>query len=80
MLKTRKNGSKFTTGKYINAIKIIKPFPFMPVSNFPWLNIFSILQKEALSVFWSIQGVIQRNQGKTVDFPLIEKGRKNTNN
>ena len=35
MLKTRKNGSKFTTGKYINAIKIIKPFPFMPVSNFP---------------------------------------------
>ena len=50
--KMGRNDRKFTIGKYhINTVEIIKLFQvniFIPVTKFPCLTIFFILQKEAL--------------------------------
>ena len=62
-VKMGRNDSKFTIGKYfINTMDIIKLFRiniFMPVSS---LENLVILQKEAISDLWSVQGALQRNQ------------------
>ena len=79
-VKTGRNGSKFTIGKYhINIMEIIKLFQvnnFMPVTKFPSLTIWLFCQKGPFQILGQFRGPFEKPAAKIGHFTLRRKGEK----